>query len=53
MLCWPCDTDCLSMWLDCAFVIIDLKACHNYRTFLVEWWIPMSSKKEPKILVPL
>ena len=40
------------MWLGCALSSIDLMACGNYGTFLIEWWIPMYSKKKSKTLVP-
>ena len=51
MLCWLCDGHCLPMWLGCALSIVNLMIDCNYRTFLVEWWIPMCSNKEPKSFV--
>ena len=39
------------MWLGHTISTIELSAGSNYGTFVVEWWTPMSSKKEPKSLV--
>ena len=50
VLCHPCDGYCLPVWLGCALSTVDLSPCSNYGTFLVEWWTPMYSKKEPKSL---
>ena len=46
-----CDGHRLPMWLGCALSTIDLSPARDYGTFVVEWWIPMCSKKEPKSLV--
>ena len=51
MLCRPCNKHRLPMWLGCALLTIDLSLGSNYGTFVVEWWTPMCSKKEPKSLV--
>ena len=51
MLCWPCDGHRLPVWLGRAISTVELTAGTNYGTFVVEWWTPMCSKKEPKSLV--
>ena len=51
MPCRPCDGHCLPMWLGRKMLTIELSAGANYGTFVVEWWTPMCSKKEPKSLV--
>ena len=51
MLCRLCDGHRLPMWLGHAISTVELIAGATYRTFVVEWWIPMCSKKEPKSLV--
>lgn len=51
MLCRPSDGHFLPMWLEHPLSSVDLKAGRNYGTFMVEWWTPMCSKKEPKTLV--
>ena len=51
MLCWPCDGHCLPVWLGRAILTVELSASSNYGTFVVKWWTPMCSKKEPKSLV--
>ena len=50
VLCHPCDGHRLPMWLGHASSIVDLSPSSNYGTFVVEWWTPMCSKKEPKSL---
>ena len=42
---------CLPVWLGCAISTVELSTSSNYGTFVVEWWTPMCSKKEPKSLV--
>ena len=39
------------MWLGRAISTVELTAGATYGTFVVEWWTPMCSKKEPKSLV--
>ena len=51
VLCHPCDGHRLPVWLGHASLTIDLSLGSNYGTFVVEWWTPMCSKKEPKSLV--
>ena len=51
VLCRPCDGHCLPVWLGRASSTVDLSPGSNYGTFVVEWWTPMCSKKEPKALV--
>ena len=51
MFCRPCDEHRLPVWLGCTISTIKLSASSNYGTFVVEWWTPMCSKKEPKSLV--
>ena len=51
VLCRPCDRHRLPVWLGCAILTVELTARTNYGTFVVEWWTPMCSKKEPKSLV--
>ena len=51
MLCHPCDEHRLPVWLGRASSTVDLFPSSNYGTFVVEWWTPMCSKKEPKSLV--
>ena len=49
--CRSCDGHRLPMWLGRAISTVELSAGRNYGTFVVEWWTPMCSKKEPKALV--
>ena len=51
VLCYPCDGYRLPVWLGCTSSTVDLSPGSNYGTFVVEWWTPMCSKKEPKLLV--
>ena len=51
VLCHPCDGHRLLVWLGRALSTVDLSPGSNYETFVVEWWTPMCSKKEPKSLV--
>ena len=51
VLCRPYDGHRLSVWLGRASSIVDLSPGSNYGTFVVEWWTPMCSKKEPKSVV--
>ena len=51
MLCWPCDGQRLPAWVGRAILTLEFSAGNNYGTFVVEWWTPMYSKKEPKSLV--
>ena len=51
MLCRPCDRHCLPVWFDRAISTIELSTGSDYGIFVVEWWIPMCSKKEPKSVV--
>ena len=51
MLCRLYDGHRLPLWLDRALSTIDLFPGRNYGTFVVEWWIPICSKKEPKSLL--
>ena len=51
MLCRPCDGHHLPVWLGHASSTVDLSPSSNYGTFVVEWWTPICSKKEPKVLV--
>ena len=51
MLCRPCDGHRLPVWLGRVISTIELTAGTNYGTFVVEWWTPMCTKKEPKSLV--
>ena len=51
VLCQPYDGHCLPVWLGRAISTIEFSAGSNYGTFVVEWWTPMCSKKEPKSLV--
>ena len=51
VLCRPCDGHRLPVWLGCAISTVELTAGATYGTFVVEWWTPMCSKKEPKSLV--
>ena len=51
VLCWPYDGHCLPVWLGRVISIVELSTGSNYGTFVVEWWTPMCSKKEPKSLV--
>ena len=51
MLCRPCDGHRFPVWLGSASSTVDLSPGSNYRTFVVEWWTPMCSKKESKLLV--
>ena len=51
MLCRPCDGHHLLVWLGRAISTVELSASSNYGIFVVEWWTPMYSKKEPKSLV--
>ena len=51
VLCRPCDGHRLHVWLGRASLIVDLSLGSNYGTFVVEWWTPMCSKKESKLLV--
>ena len=37
VLCRPYDGHCLSMWLGCTLLIVDLSLGSNYGTFVVEW----------------
>ena len=53
VLCHPCDKHRLPMWLGRASSAVDLSPVSNYGTFVVEWWTPMYSKKEPKSLVAM
>ena len=51
VLCRPCDGHHLPVWLGRTISTVELFASSNYGTFVVEWWTPMCSKKEPKSLV--
>ena len=51
VLCRPCDGHRLLVWLGRASSTVDLSPGSKYWTFVVEWWTPMYSKKEPKSLV--
>ena len=51
VFCCPCDGHRLHEWLGRALSTIDLSPGSNYGTFVVEWWTPICSKKEPKPLV--
>ena len=51
VLCRPCNGHHLPVWLGRASSTVDLSLGSNYGTFVVEWWTPMCSKKEPKALV--
>ena len=51
VLCQPCDRHRLPVWFGRAISTVELCAGSNYGTFVVEWWTPMYSKKEPKSLV--
>ena len=51
VLCRPCDGHRLPVWLGRAISTVELIAGATYGTFVVEWWTPMCSKKEPKSLV--
>ena len=51
VFCRPCDGHRLFVWLGRASSTVDLSLGSNYGTFVVEWWTPMCSKKEPKSLV--
>ena len=51
MLCRLHNGHHLPLWLGCALLIIGLSVSNNYGIFVVEWWIPMYLKKEPKSLV--
>ena len=51
VLCRPYDGHRLPVWLGRAISIVELSAGSNYGTFVVEWWTPMCSKKEPKAIV--
>ena len=51
MLCRPCNRHRHPVWLGRASSTVDLSPGSNYGTFVVEWWTPMCSKKEPKSLV--
>ena len=51
VLCRPCDGHRLPVWLGRAISTVELSAGSNYGTFVVKWWTPMCSKKEPKSLV--
>ena len=51
VLCPPCDGHRLPMWLGCAILTVELIVGATYGTFVVEWWTPMCSKKEPKSIV--
>ena len=51
MLCQHCDGHRLPVWLGRTILTIGLSTGSNYGTFVVEWWTPMCSKKEPKSLV--
>ena len=51
VLCRVCDGHRLPMQLGRASSNVDLSPGSNYGTFVVEWWTPMCSKKEPKSLV--
>ena len=51
MLCRSCDGHRLPVWLGRAISTVELSAGSNYGTFVVEWWTPICSKKEPKSLV--
>ena len=51
VLCQPSDGHRLPVWLGRAILAIELSTSTNYGAFVVEWWTPMCSKKEPKSLV--
>ena len=51
VLCQPCNGHRLPMWLGRTIWTVELSVGSNYGTFVVEWWTPMYSKKEPKSLV--
>ena len=51
MLFRPCDGHRFFIWFGRTLSTIDLFPGSNYGTFVVEWWTPMCSKKEPKSLV--
>ena len=51
MLCRPYDGHRLPVWLGRASSTVDLSPSSNYGTFVVEWWTPICSMKEPKALV--
>ena len=51
VLCLPYNGHHLPMWLGCAILTIELSTDRNHGTFLIEWWTPICSKKEPKSLV--
>ena len=51
VLCRPYDGHRLPMWLGRALSAVDLFLGSNCGTFVVKWWTPICSKKEPKSLV--
>ena len=51
VLCRSYDGHCLPIWLGSSISTVELSAGSNYRTFVVEWWTPMYSKKKPKSIV--